>query len=82
MYNEPGLPPGPDREPALLAAILVKSLTIRGLIQTEFAADLMGELLERRRDRRRPGPGKMHPRVSADVPRNCVQALRHKAGRA
>jgi hypothetical protein len=47
MYNEPGLPPGPDRAPALLAAILVKSLTIRGLIQTEFAADLMGELLER-----------------------------------
>jgi NADPH-dependent curcumin reductase len=47
MYNEPGLPPGPDRTPALLAAILVKSLTIRGLIQTEFAADLMGELLER-----------------------------------
>jgi hypothetical protein len=32
---------------ARLAAILVKSLTIRGLIQTEFAADLMGELLER-----------------------------------
>jgi NADPH-dependent curcumin reductase CurA len=47
MYNEPGLPPGPDRTPALLAAILVKSLTIRGLIQTVFAADLMGELLER-----------------------------------
>ena len=47
MYNEPGLPPGPDRAPALLAAILVESLTIRGLIQTEFAADLMGELLER-----------------------------------
>jgi NADPH-dependent curcumin reductase len=47
MYNEPGLPPGPDRRPALLAAILVKSLTIRGLIQTEFVADLMGELLER-----------------------------------
>jgi NADPH-dependent curcumin reductase CurA len=47
MYNEPGLPPGPDCAPALLAAILVKSLTIRGLTQTEFAADLMGELLER-----------------------------------
>ena len=47
MYNEPGLPPGPDRTPALLAAIVVESLTIRGLIQTEFAADLMGELLER-----------------------------------
>jgi NADPH-dependent curcumin reductase CurA len=47
MYNEPGLPPGPDRAPALLAAILVKSLTIRGLIQTEFAVDLMGELLAR-----------------------------------
>jgi NADPH-dependent curcumin reductase len=35
MDNEPGLPPGPDRTPAILAAILVKSLTIRGLIQTE-----------------------------------------------
>ena len=68
MYNEPGLPPGPDRTPALLAAILVKSQTIPGLIQTEFVADLMGELLERAtpwvldgslkhkgRHRRRPG---------------------------
>ena len=47
MCNEPGLPARPDRTPALLGAILVKSLAIRGLIQTEFVADLMGELLER-----------------------------------
>jgi NADPH-dependent curcumin reductase CurA len=38
-------PAGPH--PALLWAILVKSLTIRAFIQTEFAADLMGKFLER-----------------------------------
>ena len=47
MYNEPEPPPGPDRTPALLSAILRKSLTIRGFIQSEFAADLTGEFLER-----------------------------------
>jgi NADPH-dependent curcumin reductase len=47
MYNEPGRPPGPDRTPALMSAILRKSLTIRGFIQTEFAADLTGEFFER-----------------------------------
>lgn len=45
--TNPDCRPARDRTPALLAAILVESLTIRGLIQTEFAADLMGELLER-----------------------------------
>jgi NADPH-dependent curcumin reductase len=30
-----------------MSAILRKSLTIRGFIQTEFAADLMGEFLGR-----------------------------------
>jgi hypothetical protein len=43
MYDEPARPPGPDRTPALLR----ESVTIRGFIQTEFAADLMGEFLER-----------------------------------
>jgi NADPH-dependent curcumin reductase len=47
MYNEPELPPGPDRTPAFMSAILRKSLTIRGFIQTEFAAGLTGEFLER-----------------------------------
>jgi hypothetical protein len=47
MYNEPGRPPGPDRTPALMSAILRKSLTIRGFTRTEFAADLMGEFLQR-----------------------------------
>jgi NADPH-dependent curcumin reductase CurA len=47
LYNEPGLPPGPDRPPALMSATLRKSLTIRGLIQTEFVTDLTSEFLER-----------------------------------
>jgi NADPH-dependent curcumin reductase len=46
-YNATGLPPGPDRSAELLHAVLRKSLTIRGFIQTEFAADLMPEFLER-----------------------------------
>ncbi len=47
MYNEPGLPAGPDRTPALMSAILRKRLTLRGFIQSEFVADLLGEFLER-----------------------------------
>ena len=35
-YNATGAPEGPDRRPALLRAILVKSLTVRGFIQWEF----------------------------------------------
>jgi NADPH-dependent curcumin reductase CurA len=46
-YNATGLPPGPDRTPLLMSAILRKSLTVRGFIQTEFAPTLMGEFLER-----------------------------------
>jgi NADPH-dependent curcumin reductase len=46
-YNATSPPPGPDRVPALMTAILKKSLTVRGFIQTEFAKDLMPEFLER-----------------------------------
>ena len=37
-YNDTAPPPGPDRAPALLRTILVKSLTLRGFIVSEFAA--------------------------------------------
>lgn len=46
-YNDTQLPPGPDRTPALLSAVLRKSLTLRGFIQSEFARDLMPEFLGR-----------------------------------
>jgi NADPH-dependent curcumin reductase CurA len=46
-YNATEPPPGPDGVPGLLSAILRKSLTVRGFIQTEFAADLMPQFLER-----------------------------------
>jgi NADPH-dependent curcumin reductase len=46
-YNATELPPGPDRLPALMLAILRKSLTVRGFIQTDFVESLMGEFLER-----------------------------------
>jgi NADPH-dependent curcumin reductase CurA len=46
-YNATGLPPGPDRSVALMSAILRKSLTVRGFIQSEFVPSLMGEFLER-----------------------------------
>ncbi|MEO6471279.1 MAG: NADP-dependent oxidoreductase [Aeromicrobium sp.] len=35
-YNDTALPDGPDRSGALMAAILTKSITIRGFIQNEF----------------------------------------------
>ena len=38
-YNDTAPPAGPDRTAALLAAILTKSLTFRGFIVSEFAAD-------------------------------------------
>lgn len=47
LYNATGAPPGPDRSAALMSAILRKSLTLRGFIQSEFAADLMGDFLGR-----------------------------------
>jgi NADPH-dependent curcumin reductase len=46
-YNATELPPGPDRLPLLMSAILRKSLTVRGFIQTEFVESLMGEFLQR-----------------------------------
>lgn len=46
-YNATSLPAGPDHLPALMSAILRKSLTVRGFIQTEFARDLMPEFLKR-----------------------------------
>jgi NADPH-dependent curcumin reductase len=47
MYNETSPPAGPDRTMALMSAILRRSLTVRGFIQTEFAQALTGEFLER-----------------------------------
>ncbi|MEC3954069.1 NADP-dependent oxidoreductase [Nocardia sp. CDC153] len=35
-YNNTDLPPGPDRLPLLMSAILRRSLTVRGFIVTEF----------------------------------------------
>jgi NADPH-dependent curcumin reductase CurA len=46
-YNDTALPPGPDRAGALMSAILRKSLTVRGFIQTDFADTLEGEFLAR-----------------------------------
>jgi NADPH-dependent curcumin reductase CurA len=46
-YNNAAPLPGPDRAPALMSAILRKSLTVRGFIQHEFAGSLMGEFLKR-----------------------------------
>ncbi|HMD94202.1 MAG TPA: NADP-dependent oxidoreductase [Trebonia sp.] len=46
-YCETELPEGPDRTALLMSAILRKSLTVRGFIQSEFAAALMGEFLAR-----------------------------------
>lgn len=38
-YNATEAPAGPDRAPALMSAILSKSLTVRGFIQREFVRD-------------------------------------------
>jgi NADPH-dependent curcumin reductase CurA len=46
-YSDPEPPEGPDRTPLLMSAILRKSLTVRGFIQTEFAGSLMDEFLAR-----------------------------------
>jgi NADPH-dependent curcumin reductase len=37
-YNATGLPEGPDRTPFLMSAILIKRLTFRGFIVTDFAS--------------------------------------------
>lgn len=44
-YNATELPAGPDRTPAVMAAVLRKSLTLRGFIQTEFAPTQTEEFL-------------------------------------
>jgi NADPH-dependent curcumin reductase CurA len=36
-YNDTALPPGPDRSARLMSAILTRSLTVRGFIQSEFS---------------------------------------------
>ncbi len=38
-YNDTELPPGPDRTPQLMGAVLRKRLTLRGFIVWDFAAD-------------------------------------------
>nr|WP_281164092.1 NADP-dependent oxidoreductase [Demetria terragena] len=44
-YNATSLPEGPNRAPALMGAILSKSLLVRGFIQTEFAAEQTPDFL-------------------------------------
>lgn len=39
QYNATSLPDGPDRTPALMRAVLTKSLTLRGFIQNEFVKE-------------------------------------------
>lgn len=45
-YNATELPPGPDRAPLLMLAILRKRLTVRGFIVSDFG-ELFGEFLDR-----------------------------------
>ncbi|MFZ2178664.1 MAG: NADP-dependent oxidoreductase [Rhodococcus sp. (in: high G+C Gram-positive bacteria)] len=40
QYNDSARPEGPDRLPGFFNRVLVKSLTIRGFIQTEFVAEM------------------------------------------
>ena len=44
QYSATGLPPGPNRVPVLMRAVLTKRLTIRGFIVSDFAAK-QGEFL-------------------------------------
>jgi NADPH-dependent curcumin reductase CurA len=46
-YNLGAAPAGRDRAPTLMTAVLKKSLTLRGFIQTEFAGALESEYRER-----------------------------------
>ncbi len=39
-YNDTALPPGPDRTPMLMGAVLRKRLTLRGFIVSDFAAQV------------------------------------------
>lgn len=47
LYNATELPSGPDRTPLLMSAILRKSLTVRGFIQTDYVEEFMPEFLSR-----------------------------------
>jgi NADPH-dependent curcumin reductase len=62
-YNEHAAPGGPDRAPALMSAILRKSLTMRGFIQNEFAPALLPEFLERATPWVRDGRLKYHEHI-------------------
>jgi NADPH-dependent curcumin reductase CurA len=46
-HNADAAPAGPDRVPALMTAILRKSLTVRGFIQSEFVDALADEFRAR-----------------------------------
>lgn len=43
QYNANETPAGPDLQPRMMNAILIKSLRIRGFIQDEFRSELLGE---------------------------------------
>ncbi|WP_237690227.1 NADP-dependent oxidoreductase [Nocardioides panacisoli] len=45
-YNQTELPPGPDRMSMLMQQVLIRSLTVRGFIQTEFVAEHEARFLE------------------------------------
>jgi NADPH-dependent curcumin reductase len=45
QYSASGPPPGPNLLPATMRAILTKSLTLRGFINTEFAAEHFADFL-------------------------------------
>jgi NADPH-dependent curcumin reductase len=45
QYNSAGAPPGPNFLPATMRAVLSKSLTLRGFINTEFVADHYADFL-------------------------------------
>ncbi|NLU83859.1 NADP-dependent oxidoreductase [Rhodococcus sp. HNM0569] len=46
QYNLTGAPEGVDRLPGFFTRILVKSLTVRGFIQSEFVSELYPQFLE------------------------------------
>ncbi|MBS7455521.1 NADP-dependent oxidoreductase [Coralloluteibacterium stylophorae] len=46
QYNASSPPPGPDRSPALMGAILTRQLTVRGFIQTQFVDALQEPFLK------------------------------------
>ncbi|MFE5705529.1 NADP-dependent oxidoreductase [Rhodococcus koreensis] len=43
QYNDTGAPEGPDRLPGFFSRVLVKSLTIRGFIQSEFVSEMYAD---------------------------------------